>query len=177
MEWNYTKGWISGMTNTISWLKSYGWFYNHSVSYIWNLGNGTTGHCNQTGTVLRIKTVVDDGNNRDMDASYVDGTNAAQGIEWAVFTFASGPLKDYCVATSTDCTRLMVYTYHAGSSAAVGSTTLPTCSARRYLRQSSSVANSVFAAGDTYSFNITVFVPKGIPSGNVTQSTMTLTAA
>jgi len=176
MEWNYTKGWISSMTNPLTNWKSYGWFYNHSLSYIWNMANGTYQSCNASDAALRIKTVVDTGSNRDMDQDYADGSNVANNSEWAVFTFSSGPLADYCVATYYDCTRLMVYQYYPGSAAAVGSTTLPTCGAARYLVQSTSAAASEFPAGDTESLNVTVYVPTGVPAGNVTSSTMTVTA-
>ena len=179
IEWNHTRGTIANMIKTAN-AVSWGWFYNHSRSYLWDLVPSTSspGVCNGSDTTLTVKQTLDSASaNRDMSVSTDTGSNVANNTEWATFTFAAtSPLADYCVATYHDCTKLMVYQYYPGSAAAVGSTTLPTCGAARYLVQSTSAAASEFPAGDTETFNVTVYVPKGIPAGNVTQSTMTVTA-
>ncbi len=162
MEWNYTDT-LDNYVPT-SGAVSRGFFKNITKEYLWDIVDDSNNQClNTSEMTFTIKTVPDNGANRDMSSNTVTGTGGSNTTTWSSWTFSSGPLSGYCVAVYHDCTKIMVYQWDHNSS-------LPTCSDLRYIQ------SSTFSPGNTHVISANVYVPKGIPAGNATQSTLTITA-
>jgi hypothetical protein len=162
LEWNDTTkpaDLLNEQANTVSW----GFHRNVSSNYLWTLSNGTDGKCNETGSLLKIKTLADTGSNRDMGSNYADITGLTPGVDWASGTFASGPLDNQCVALYTDCTRFYIYKNDYSDE-------FPACSDRSYLQTSD------LSPDNTHVAKVRVFVPSGIPSGATSNTVLTITA-
>ena len=166
MDWNDTTK-PTGMTSTAG-AVSWGFFRNHTRTYLWELIPGTDNTCrNQTNAAFNIKTVADTGSNRDMSSDTATETFGANTTEWATWTFSDGPLQNYCAAVYYDCRKLMIYQWDLN-------TTLPTCTASQKVYETTDVNR--FNPDEEFSVNVTVWVPKGVPSGDTTNSTLTITA-
>ncbi|MFH8080787.1 MAG: hypothetical protein QXO84_02815, partial [Candidatus Aenigmatarchaeota archaeon] len=70
---------------------------------------------------------------------------------------------DYCVYIHKSCQKIMIAQWDYNAS-------LPACNARKYITQETFMPNYI------HKINVTVFVPRGIPSGNTTSSIMTFFA-
>ena len=163
MEWNYTDT-LDNYVPT-SGAVSRGFFKNITKEYLWDIVPDSNNQClNTSEMTFTIKTVPDDGTNRDMSSDTVTGTGEGNTTEWSSWTFGSGPLAGYCTAIYKDCTKIMVYQFDHNSS-------LPTCSNLTYIQSSALTPNS------DHTMSANVYVPKGIPAGNTTQSTLTITAS
>lgn len=167
MEWNETEkptGMIASPSDAVSW----GYFRNFTDIYLWNFNDSATeGEClNGTEMQFRLKTTPESLTtpDRDMTAGdVVSATFGANTTEWGVWTFASGPLADYCVYIHKDCQKMMIAQWDYNAS-------LPTCSNALYLQ------TSPFKSNDIHTFNLTVLIPRGIPTGNTTPSTLLIVA-
>jgi len=169
-EWNLTDGKpedYKGHEST--WAKAWGYFGNNSRQYFWELSNGTDGYCNSTGTVLKIKKWAVNGTPAayDLTDGVTGSLTAGGGKSWGVNTFTGGsPLDGYCVATYRDCDKIYIYQWDHGSD-------FPTCGDNWYIYEDP----IKFKPNDQFHFNITVWVPKGIPAGDTSSSTLTVTAS
>lgn len=169
MEWNDTSkptGMAGEPANAISW----GYYRNLTNIYLWSFNKSVetgTNCANTTGMVFKLKRTAESSTSpdRDLGAADVDsGTAGANTTEWSVWTFgALSPLNNYCVYVSKDCQRTMITQWDFNSS-------LPTCSNRRYMSEDTLLTDAVETV------KITVLVPKGVPSGNTTPSTLTIFA-
>jgi len=163
MEWNYTDT-LDNYVPTPG-AVSRGFFKNITKEYLWDIVDDSNGQCLNTSEVIfKIKTVPDDGTNRDMSVNTVTGTGQANTTEWSTWTFSSGPLAGYCVAIYKDCTKIMIYQFDHNSS-------LPSCPNLKYIQSGALTPSS------SHVMSANVYVPKGIPAGNTTQSTLTITAS
>jgi hypothetical protein len=100
---------------------------------------------------------------RDMTSGTVAGTFQTNTTEWGVWTFDSGPLKDYCVYIHKNCQKIMIAQWDYNS-------TLPPCSSRKYITQ------EFFMPENVHTVNLTVFIPRGVPYGNTTSNILTIVA-
>ena len=163
MEWNYTDT-LDNYVPT-SGAVSRGFFKNITKEYLWDIVPDSNNQClNTSEMTFTIKTVPDDGTNRDMSQNNVTGNPQANTTEWSTWTFSNGPLAGYCTAIYKDCTKIMVCQFDHNSF-------LPDCPDRKYIQSSALTPNSA------HTMDANVYVPKGIPSGNTTQSTLTITAS
>jgi len=145
---------------------SWGFFQANASNFLWEINDTVDNKClnGTNGTTLRIKTTVDAGaGSRNLNTNIAWATYITNDSEWGTWTFTSGPLADYCVATSYDCKRLMIYKFDKNAS-------LPTCGNTTWLSYGS------FDPGETLYFYLKVQIPQGAPSGTVTNSTVTFTA-
>ncbi len=166
LEWNETEkptGMITNPSDAVSW----GYFRNFTDIYLWNFNDSATaGEClNGSQMEFRIKTIAESisSPNRDMTTNTVAGTFEANTTEWGVWTFSSGPLKDYCVYIHRNCEKIMVAQWDFNS-------TLPACSARKY------ITREFFMPENVHTVNLTVFIPRGVPYGNTTSNILTIVA-
>ena len=153
MEWNDSNIAPTGKSaNSVSW----GFYYNKTQKWLWELVKDGGNNCSTAGG-LKIQTT---------EGSYVVGSTAANPIansttfEWSSWNFTNGPLVDYCIAVKWDCTRLMIYRWDYNTS-------LPTCTIKTYLNTTLAVGASIYVTAN-------VFVPSGIPSGDIGTSNSTL---
>jgi hypothetical protein len=166
-EWNLTDKPSAYTPGT--WAKAWGYFGNNSKEYFWDLTNGTNGFCNATDTQLRIKEWAVNGSAAAYDLSSDSQTysSATAQADWAVYdALTSGPLAHYCVAARTDCQRVYIYQWDQGSQ-------LDQCSSTWYIYDD----DTEFTTNDQFDFNITVWIPPGIPAGDTSSSTLTVTAS
>ena len=169
LEWNITTP-LAGevldlAVGTTNWGR--GWYRNSTGNnYLWKVENGTDGVCNNTGTVIKIKTDPENTTtlNSDLSVGTVSATFETAGTDWGVASFASGPLAGYCVAAYKNCDRIYIYKYDMefANSAA--------CSNKAYAR----TANLV--PGEEFSMNLVAAVPEGFPAGDAAAGTITITA-
>ncbi len=167
IEWNETEK-PTGMTVSPSDAVSWGYFRNFTDIYLWNFNDSATaGECLDGNQMeFKIKTTAESltSPNRDMTAGdVVSGTFSSNNTEWGVWTFSSGPLANYCVYVHKNCQKIMIsqWDYNA---------TLPACSNSLYLQ------TSPFKSNDVHTIDLTVLVPRGIPTGNTTASTLLIVA-
>jgi len=166
LEWNETEmptGMVPNPSDAVSW----GYFRNFTDIYLWNFNDSATaGEClNGSQMEFRIKTTPESISfpDRDMTTGTVAGTFQANTTEWSVWTFSSGPLKDYCVYIHKNCQKIMIAQWDYN-------TTLPACSSRKYITQ------EFFMPENVHTVNLTVFIPRGVPYGNTTSSILTIVA-
>ncbi|MFN6992083.1 MAG: hypothetical protein ACK4MM_05120, partial [Fervidobacterium sp.] len=167
MEWNETEkptGMIVSPSDAVSW----GYFRNFTDIYLWNFNDSATaGEClNGAQMTFKYKTTPESltSPDRDMTAGdVVSGTFGSNNTEWGVWTFASGPLANYCVYVHKNCQKIMIAQWDYNAS-------LPACNVREYLQ------SSPFESNEVHTFNLTVFIPRGIPVGNTTPSTLLIVA-
>lgn len=168
-EWNLTDK--PSDYSKATWAKSWGYFGNESRQYFWDLSNGTNGECNDTGAILRIKNTAVDGTaaSYDLGSGATSITVDSAQLNWGIANGeASGPLAGYCVAVNTACTKIYIYQWHQTDSQ------LDACTSSWYLYSDS--VNKL-KSDEQFQFNITVWVPKGIPAGDTSASTLTITAS
>jgi hypothetical protein len=166
MEWNETiqpTGMTINPTDSITW----GYFRNASSNYLFDFNDSSTpDEClNGTEMEFKIKTTAESiiSPDRDMNSGTTTGTFEANTTEWGLWTFSAGPLQDYCVYVHKSCAKLMLSQWN-------WNTTLPSCSDRWYISQEN------FNPDDVHTLSMRVFIPRGVPSGNTTQSTLTIFA-
>jgi len=169
-EWNLTD--LPSQYTPDTWTKAWGYFGNNSKQYFWDLANGTDGTCNSTGTpgtVLRIKNWAVNGTAAAYDLSTEATTHTINSNQedWGIFDAeTTGPLANYCVATWVNCTRIFIYQWDQTSP-------FDQCGSEWYIYKDA----AKFKPNDQFDFNITVWVPKGIPAGDTSSSTLTVTAS
>ena len=172
-EWNltdkpsdYTVG-----DDVVAW----GYFGNTSRQYFWDLkSNDTDGTCNQTGTQIRIKNWAVNGSAAAYNLETPSGDRTVHdmdtkvGENWGIFNAqANGPLANYCIAARTDCKRIFIYQWRQGD------TLFDQCTDYWYIYND---ATNKFKPNDQFYFNMTVWVPKGIPAGSTSSSILTVAA-
>jgi hypothetical protein len=163
MSWNESNTFLSSPpTSATTGAVSWGYYWNMSNYWLWELKNGSDGTCrNSTGASLKIQPtqgLISLGSATSL--GFV--TNTTQWSTWN-YTSGSGPLISYCIAASQDCKYLMIYKHDMNSS-------LPTC----YVK--SHIAPGSLTPGQSKTFDINPHVPTGVPAGTVTNSTVTFTA-
>ncbi len=165
LEWNDSSivGSISDKNATygVSWGK----YQNKTQWWVWEIRKDNNNECLNTtaGSPNSAAVVI-----QNTQGSYAVST----GISWGTglgnttdlgfWSFSAGPLQDYCVAVKKNCQALIIYRWDKNSS-------FPTCNTRKDL-------NKTLSVGASISVTVNVFVPLGIPSENVSQSTLTITA-
>jgi len=166
LEWNETEMptyMVLNPSDAVSW----GYFRNFTNIYLWNFNDSATaGEClNGSQMEFRIKTTPESITypDRDMTSGTVAGTFQTNTTEWGVWTFDSGPLKDYCVYIHKNCQKIMIAQWDHNS-------TLPPCSSRKYITQ------EFFMPENVHTVNLTVFIPRGVPHGNTTSNILTIVA-
>jgi hypothetical protein len=162
IEWNWTQDipthdW-SAVTTPVAW----GYFRNMSNDYVWVLGNGSTG-CNASNAQFSIETDIDTGSvsTRTPDNTVTLTATTNNASSWSYATITTGTLAGLCIAAYKDCTRVFVYKFDRRSA-------FNDCGKYLYADQ--------LAPGSTIDLKIDAWVPRGIPSGNLTRATLTVEA-
>ena len=168
IEWNWTQDLSNKDFSAITSLKAWGFYKNTSFEYVWAVGNGTDGLCNNTGAQFAIEDDPDAGtvatrtpttngitmNEGDANFGYFSVSNRA--------AFGNLPV---CVAVSADCTKIYIYKYDKRQG-------FGSCSNSEYL------TTRTFAPGDIYVIPyLNAFIPKGIPAGVLKLGTLTVVAS
>jgi hypothetical protein len=167
IEWNWTEDipnhdWSAvGVSN----VKSWGYFRNMSNDYVWVLGNGTAGLCNNTGAKFSIETDIDLGTSatRTPDNTFSLNPSSNDPTHWSYASITTSTLAGHCVAAYWDCSKVFIYNFDKRSN-------FTDCSNADYLY------DGQLAPFGTILLRIDAWVPHGIPAGNLTRATLTIEA-
>jgi hypothetical protein len=163
IEWNWTSdipNHVWPVTSPISW----GYFRNLTNDYVWVLGNGTSGRCNESNTQLYYETDADDGSTgtRTPDNAVTMATSSGDPSRWSVGSIVAGTLAGQCVAAYYDCSKIFLYNYDRRAN-------FSDCG--KYFNQGNMVP------GSTVVLRVDAWVPRGLPTGNLTRATLTVEAS
>ena len=143
---------------------AWGFFKNTSQEYVWAIGNGTGGLCNDTGVQFGIDDDIDDGTESTRTPTTSDfATPDNVGADWSVFSIdRSGcPLEGHCVAVHVNCTKLYIYKYDYTAN-------FPNCNNRDYIE------DVITPGGGSEILTLDAYIPKGVPDGNMSSSVLTV---
>jgi hypothetical protein len=171
IEWNWTQeipnhDWTAvDDADAVAW----GYFRNTSSDYVWVLGNGTDGYCNNTNTEFALEYDVDLGTaaTREPEGPYSrDGGDA----NWSYFSIddASSPLNGHCVAAWWDCSKVYIYHYDMRTTAPYD---FDTSNNAAYLQYAN------LTSGNTIILEADAWVPNGYPAGFLNQTVLTVYAS
>ncbi|MFH0929007.1 MAG: hypothetical protein V1818_01470 [Candidatus Aenigmatarchaeota archaeon] len=169
LEWNWTQDIPNNDWSAVDTADAIAWGYlrNTSSDYVWVLGNGTDGYCNNTNAQFAIEDQVDLGTTatRTPVGPYAVSLGDA-GDSWGYFYVNAAPIDGYCVAAYYDCTKIYIYHYDQRTSP-----DFATCSGSSYLQEGS------LTPGYTIILEVDAWVPAGYPSGYLNTSTLTVYAS
>ena len=172
LEWNWTENIPSHDWSNVNDPVAWGYFRNTSSDYVWVLGNGTAAvgdadgiYCNDSGQ-FSIETQVDLGTTptRTPDNTILLTPSSNEPETWGYGNMTSGPLNGHCVAAFYDCTKIYIFKYDERSN-------FTDCANTDYLH----VAN--LTPGNTFMVRVDAWIPNGVPSGNLSQATLTFYAS
>jgi hypothetical protein len=165
IEWNWTeeissldKSLFTNQNNVTAW----GFFRNASVSYVWAVAtNKTTGLCNETGdgtaVQLGIEDHVDEGTPETRKPNPGSITASGGDDSYAYFSVnrASNLLSTMCVAVTSSCDKIFIYKYDKRPG-------FTTCTNSMYIQPHDLTPNAI------HRVTADVWIPKGIPAGDLT---------
>ncbi len=165
IEWNWTQSISNLQTGAVSSPVAWGFFKNTSFEYVWLVGNGTNGFCNNTVAQFAIEDDPDNGTvaTRTPIATGIDMDGGDSNFGYFSINRASSPLYESCVAVSYDCSKIYIYKYDRRSGFA-------TCANSRYVQEANLIPS------DLHTLSLNVFIPLGIPAGNLNTATLTVYA-
>jgi hypothetical protein len=166
IEWNWTEAISNLNTSYVTSPKAWGFFKNTSFEYVWLLGNGTNGYCNETGAEFAIEDDVDNGTaeTRTPDDTSITMDSSDANFGYFSINRASSPLYQSCVAAYYDCTKIYIYKYDKRSG-------FTSCSNSNFIQEGN------LPPSDVHSLTLDVYIPYGIPAGSLNTATFTVYAS
>ena len=167
IEWNWTQDipshdWSALTTST---PRAWGYFRNMTNDYVWVLGNGTGGRCNESGAQFSYETDIDLGTiaTRTPDNTFTltATTNDPGNWSYADIDTGAGTLLGHCVAVYWNCSKIFIYNFDRRDS-------FNDCGEYLYDDQ--------LAPGKTFILRVDAWVPRGIPAGDLNRTTLTIEA-
>ena len=165
LEWNWTEAISNLNTSYVTSPIAWGFFKNTSFEYVWLLGNGTDGYCNNSQAQFAIEDDVDDGS-EDTRTPTTDNIEFDSGDEnFGYFSVkrALSPLYQSCVAAYYDCSKIYIFKYDKRSGNA--------CDNSNFIQEGN------LPPGNVHTLTLNVYAPKGIPAGNLNTATFTVYAS
>ncbi|MEM5773285.1 MAG: hypothetical protein QXL86_03660 [Candidatus Aenigmatarchaeota archaeon] len=165
IEWNWTED-ISNMNkNNVNSPVAWGFFKNTSFEYVWLLGSGSNGYCNDTDAEFAIEDDPDDGSEstRTPETTNIVRNDGDANFGYFSINRASSPLYESCVAAYYDCTKIYIYKYDKRSG-------FSNCENSMYIQETD------LPPGQYHTLTLNVYVPRGIPAGNLNTATFTVYA-
>ena len=169
IEWNSTEDVsnkdLSNLNPATRTRMGWGFFRNSSYEYFWAVGNGTNGFCNSSGTVFAMDDDVDNGTTITRTPTTTSITRDGGDATYSYFSVdrATSALYESCVAVHWNCTKIYIYKYDKRAG-------FNTCANSEYIQ------NATLVPGDVHTLNVTVYVPYGVPDGNLNTATFTVYA-
>jgi hypothetical protein len=174
IQWNWTQdipnhNW-GNVTSPIAW----GYFTNLTDDYVWVLGNGTAGYCNNTTTQFAIEDNADVGTVATRTPDKASITLNGNDTNWTYFSVnrATSSLYQYCVAAYYDCSKIYIYKFDKRNS----NPNFAGCSGNADYLYSGSGAEGPLMPGSTIILKVDPWVPYGTPAGNLNTTTLTVVA-
>ncbi len=170
IEWNWTQDIPNHNWAAVTSPAAWGYHRNTSNEYVWVLGNGTAGFCNNSATDFAIEEDQDDGSQsaRTPVTTYIGAPDNAD-ANWTYFSISGGSNHDgYCVATYYDCTKIYFYRYDKRTAPY----NFSQCTgASEYLYEGN------LTSGSTTLLRVDAWVPAGYPGGYLNTTTLTIYAS
>jgi hypothetical protein len=166
IEWNWT-GPISNIDLTAidqNSRSAQGFFRNASTTFVWAVGNGTNG-CNDSDAVFAIDSDADLGTAATRAPTTDSITMDGGDLEWAYFSVNREPLNGMCVAINRTCDKIYIYKYDKRS---VSGSDFGSCGNSRYI-----YAGLNLTPGAIETITADVWMPRGMPLGNLTKTIWT----
>jgi hypothetical protein len=165
LEWNWTEAIQNLNTTNLNSPVSAGFFKNNSREYVWAAGNGTDGLCNNTGAQFAVEDDQDTGTMASRTPEIGSITNNFQDANYSYFSVSRGssPLDGYCVAVNSTCAKIYIYKYDKR-------TGFTQCTNSKY------ITSDQLAPGHKMQLGVDVFVPRGLPAGELNRATVTFVA-
>ena len=166
LEWNWTNTLSNLDTSNVLSPVAWGFFRNASKEYVWVIGNGTAGMCNDTDVQFALDDDEDDGTASTRTPTTTDfATPDYTGPDWAIFSIdrSDSPLYDHCVAVWVNCTKIYIYKYDKRTNPAFDQ-----CLVSDFIK------NVLVPGGDSEILTLDVYMPEGIPEGNMSSTTLTV---
>jgi len=168
IEWNWTDSINNADFSAINSLRAWGFYKNTSFEYVWAVGNGTGGFCNNTGAQFAIEDDPDTGTVTTRTPTTTGITRDGGDANFGYFSVSGRAAfgGDYvCVAVAADCSNIYVYKYDRRSG-------FSTCQNAAYL------TTRTLTPGDIYTIPyLNAFIPNGIPAGILKLGTLTVVAS
>jgi len=166
IEWNWTQD-IPNHVWPVTSPKAWGYFRNASNDYVWVVGNGTAGRCNESTAQFSIESDWDLGTTAtrtpNNTVTLAASTGDPQNWGYNNQLFTGGPLAGHCVAVATDCTKVFIYHFDQRDSF-IG------CAGSSYLQ------SAILVPGYTMILTLDAWVPNGYPAGFLNTTTLTFVA-
>jgi len=169
IEWNWTKeiafSDFSAVEDANTDVAAWGYLKNATNEYVWVVGaNSTNGRCNETDAELAIETDPDDGTTPTRTPTDTDITYDSGDENYGYFFVGDRlPVRFSCVAVAQDCSKIYIYKYDQTAG-------FNSCDAASYLHAGQ------LAPGSDVILRVDVWIPKGIPYGDLSTATVTITA-
>jgi hypothetical protein len=169
IEWNWTQDipnhdWSALTTSDPT---SWGYFRNTSSDYVWVVGNGTDGRCNESSAQFALETEVDIGTIGTRTPTLASITRDTGDADWGYFSVGQAPLNGACVAVSTDCTKIYIYKYDMRGTDPYA---FNNCGNAAYVQAVN------LTPGYTITLQTDAWIPNGYPAGFLNTTTLTVYA-
>jgi hypothetical protein len=172
IEWNWTEDIPTHNWTAVTSPTSWGYFRNTTKDYVWVVGNGTGGLCNNSATQLAIESLPDLGTfaTRSPDRNLI--TRDSNDSSWTYFSISRTPFYSRsCVAVYKDCKKIYIYSFDKRTTPY----NFSACANSAYLYDGAGTEHPL-APGNTIILKVDPWVPYGIPAGNLTTTTLTVEA-
>ncbi len=169
LEWNWTEAIANTNRTDLNAPTAEGFLRNASVSFYWNIGNGTGGLCNNTGSQFAIEDDPDNGTVMSRTPTVSDITRNGGDTNFSYFsvTRSTNFLNGFCVAVGWECDKIYVYNFDRRTGIFNGST----CTASDW------ITAGPLAPYDVEKVVADVWIPKGIPEGTLERAVWTFVAS
>jgi len=171
VEWNWT-GPITNIDLSAIDANSraaQGFFRNASTSFVWAAGNGSSGLCNNSEALFAIESDNDRGTIESRTPTTNSITRDGGDSEWGYFSIDRDPLNSMCVAVNRTCNKIYIYKYDKRST--TGSD-FGSCANSKYI-----YAGLNLTSDSIETITADVWIPRGTPLGNMTQTVWTFVAS
>jgi hypothetical protein len=169
LEWNWTEELSNMVKTSVSSPAAWGFIKNTSYEYNWLLGkNSTTGFCNDTDAQFALSDYKDNGTQSTRAPTTYNIDYQGGDAKWGYFNVRrfTAPVNASCVAAYYDCSKIYIYKYDRRTTP----NDFTTCS------NATSLQTSYLTPGEVHTLTLDVFMPYGVPNGNLNTATFTVYA-
>jgi hypothetical protein len=169
IEWNWTEDIPTHSWANVNSPVAWGYFRNTTDDYVWVIGNGTGGLCNNTFAQFAIEDDKDTGLIEARTPTTDNISRIGGDSNWSFFNVIrpNTPFNNSCVAVYSDCSKIYIYNFDKRDT---DPNTFSTCTNSDYIHEGN------LTPGDTVIMQVNPWIPYGTPSGNLTTTTLTLIA-
>jgi len=175
IEWNWTQDIPNHNWTAVASPVAWGYFRNTTKDYVWLVGNGTNGYCNNSNTRFAIEDDYDLGTLATRTPTTTNigtaGVPDASDANWTYFSVTRAPFYNRsCVAVYKDCSKIYIYAFDKRTYPDFAA-----CGNSVYLYDGSGDENPL-APGSTIILKVSPWIAYGTPAGDMSTTTLTIEA-